>query len=111
MPPTAPQPPKAGPDWTTQAADRLESVVTTVRDKTTVPVQKAARAVVCGLIGAVLGSVALVLLVVALFRLHVYIPVGNKEGRKVWIADVAVGAIFVLLGGLLWSRRKPRHKE
>jgi hypothetical protein len=110
MPPTAPQPPKAGPDWTTNVADRIESVVTTVREKTTVPIQKVARAVVFGLIGAVVGSVALVLLVVALFRLHIYIP-GHKEGRKVWIADVGVGAIFVLLGGLLWRRRKPRHKE
>jgi hypothetical protein len=110
MPPTAPQPPKAGPDWTTQAADRIESVVTSVRDKTTVPVQKAARAVVFGLIGLVIGALALVLLIVAIFRLHVYIP-GHREGRKVWIADVGVGAIFVLIGGFSWSRRKPRHKE
>jgi hypothetical protein len=110
MPQTAPQPPKAGSDWTTEAADRIESVVTAVRDKTTVPVQKAARIVVYGLVGLVIGVLALILLVVAVFRLHVYIPV-HHEGRKVWIADVGVGAIFVLLGGLLWSRRKPRHKE
>jgi hypothetical protein len=110
MPPTAPQPPKAGPDWTTQVADRIESVVTKVRDKTTVPVQKAARAAVFGLIGLVIGALAFVLLIVAIFRLHVYIP-GHREGRKVWIADVGVGAIFVLIGGFCWSRRKPRHKE
>jgi len=110
MPQTAPQPPKAGPDWTTEVADRIESVVTTVRDKTTVPVEKAARAVVYGLIGLVIGIVALVLLVVAIFRLHVYIP-GHREGRKVWIADVGVGAIFVLLGAFCWSKRKPRTKE
>jgi multisubunit Na+/H+ antiporter MnhB subunit len=82
-----------------------------VRDKTTVPVHKAARAVVYGLIGVVVGTITLVLLVVAIFRLHVYIPAGENEGRKVWIAYVAVGAIFVLLGGLLWRRRKPRPKE
>ena len=111
MPQTAPQPPKAGPDWTTDVADKIESVVTAVRDKTTVPVEKAARAVVYGLIGLVIGVVALVLLVVAIFRLHVYIPVGHKEGRKVWIADAGVGAIFVLIGGFCWSRRKPRRKE
>ena len=91
-------------------ACRIESVVTTVRDKTTVPVEKAARAVVYGLVGLVVGVVALVLLVVAIFRLHVYIP-GHREGRRVWIADVGVGAIFVLIGGFCWSRRKPRGKE
>lgn len=110
MPQTAPQPPKAGPDWTTEVADRIESVVTTVRDKTTVPIEKAARIVVYGLIGLVLGVVAMILLVVAIFRLHVYIPV-HAEGRKVWIAYVGVGAIFVLIGGFCWSRRKPRRKE
>ena len=107
---TAPQPPEAGPDWTTEAADRIESVVIAVRDKTTVPVQKAARALIFGLIALIVGIVAFVMLVISLFRLNVYIPV-SEEARKIWIADVVVGAIFVLIGWLLWVRRKPRYKE
>jgi threonine/homoserine/homoserine lactone efflux protein len=110
MQPIAPQPPKADPDWTTEVADRIESVVTAVREKTTVPAQQAALAVIYGLILLVVGIVIIVLLVIAIFRLHVYIPV-SSESRKVWIADVVVGAIFVLLGGLLWRRRRPPIKE
>jgi hypothetical protein len=107
---TAPQPEKAGQDWTTEVADRIETVVTTVRDKTTVPLQNAALVVIYGLIGLVVAVVAVVMLIVAIFRLHVYIPV-NGNARKVWIADVAAGAIFVAFGWFCWRRRKPRIKE
>jgi hypothetical protein len=104
---TAPPPPSPGRDWTAEAADRIEAVVTTVREKTTVPIQKVGAAVVYGLVAAVLGTMALVLLVVGLFRLHVYLPF-HPEGRRVWVTDVALGAIFVVLGGLLWRKRTAR---
>jgi hypothetical protein len=105
----APQSP-AGADWTAQAADRIEAVVTTVRDKTTVPVQKVARAIVFGLIAAILGIMAGFLVVIGLFRLHVYLPLGHNEGRKVWITYVGVGAIFLVAGMFTWRYRKPRPK-
>jgi hypothetical protein len=105
----APQSP-AGSDWTAEAADRIEAVVTTVREKTTVPVQKVARAVVFGFIAAVLGIMAGLLVVIGLFRLHVYLPFRHNEGRKVWVTDAGVGAIFLAAGALIWRYRKPRHK-
>lgn len=105
----APPPPPAGPDWTTHIADRIESVVTAVRDKTTVPVEKAARAVVYGLVAGLLGAVAVVLLIVGVFRLHVYLPF-HPEGRRVWVSYVGGGAIFVALGGFLWRKRTPQRK-
>jgi uncharacterized BrkB/YihY/UPF0761 family membrane protein len=101
---TAPPPPGTGHDWTAEAADRIESVVTAVRDKTTVPVQKIAAVVVYGLVAGVLGATALILLVVGLFRLHVYLPF-HPEGRRVWISYLALGAIFATLGALLWRKR------
>ncbi len=107
---TAPPPPGTGHDWTTVAADRIESVVTTVRDKTTVPVQKAAAAVVYGLVAGVLGATAFVVLVVALFRLHVYLPF-HPEGRRVWTSYVGLGAIFVALGAFLWRKRTAQTRE
>jgi hypothetical protein len=105
----APQSP-AGSDWTVEAADRIDAVVATVREKTTVPVQKVARAIVFGLIAAVLGIVAGVLAAIGLFRLHVYLPFGHNEGRKVWVTYAGVGAIFLAAGTLIWRNRKPRHK-
>ena len=45
-------------DWTVEVTDRIESVVGTVRDKTTVPATKAARLVVFGLVAAMLAMVA-----------------------------------------------------
>jgi len=106
---TASPPPGTGHDWTAEAADRIESVVTTVRDKTTVPVQKIAAMVVYGLVAGVLGAMALILLLVGLVRLHVYLPF-HPEGRRVWTSYVALGAIFVTLGGLLWRRRTAQPK-
>jgi hypothetical protein len=107
---TAPRPPAGHRDWTEQVADRIEAVVETVRDKTTVPITKVARAVVYGLVAGVLGVTALVLLVVAVFRLHVYLPFG-PEGRRVWISYLGTGAIFLLIGLFLWHKRTPRAKE
>ena len=101
---TASPPPASGHDWTTEAADRIESVVTAVREKTTVPVQKIAAVVVYGLVAAVLGATALILMIVGLLRLHVYLPF-HPEGRRVWITYVALGAIFTTAGGFLWRKR------
>ena len=106
---TVPRTPPPARDWTAQGADRIESIVETVRDKTTVPVTKVARGAVYGLIAAVMGLLALILVVVGLFRLHVYLPFGN-EGRKVYITDLGLGAIFLGVGMLLWRRRSPRTK-
>lgn len=93
-------------DWTVDVADRIESTVSTVRDKTTAPLTKVARGVVFGIIAAVTGVVALVLLVVAVLRLHVYLPF-HPEGRRMWVAYVGLGAIFVLAGAFFWRRRTP----
>ena len=39
-------------DWTTDAVDNIERVVTTVRDKTVTPAQNVTRAIVFGLLSA-----------------------------------------------------------
>ncbi|MDQ2754734.1 MAG: hypothetical protein M3R71_04205 [Actinomycetota bacterium] len=96
------------PDWTATVTNRIESVVGTVRDKTTVPITKVARIVVYGLVVAVMATVALVLTVIAVLRLHVYLPF-HPEGRRVWVAYAVVGAIFALAGALCWRKRSPRQ--
>jgi hypothetical protein len=92
-------------DWTTDAADRVESVVATVRDRTVVPAQNATRAVVYGLVAGFLALAAVALLCVAAFRaLESYLP------GDVWIAYLVIGGIFVLAGAFCWTRRTTKRE-
>lgn len=90
-------PEAAGQDWTVQAADTVERVVGSVRDKTTVPLTTIARALVFGLLAAIVGTATLVFLTIGLVRaVDVYTGEGN-----VWIAHGSVGGIFTLVGVFL----------
>ena len=100
-----PQPsPRTGPPegWSQQAADTVVDLVDNVRSKTTGPLLTAAKAIVYGIIAAVLGIVVLVLLSVALMRLiNVYLP------DQVWLAYFLVGGLFTLVGAVVWAKRGP----
>ena len=113
--PTAPARAQTGTDWTVQAADTIDSVVTTIRDKSVVPLTTVARAIVYGLIAAVLGLVALVLVTVALTRLlDVYLPIhgpGATHARAVWVTDAIIGGIFSAGGLLLLRMAKAKGKR
>lgn len=92
-------------DWATEAVDRIEEVVATVRDKTVVPAQNVTKALVYGLLTAFFVGTALMFLSIAAFRaLNAYLPGG------VYWAYLVLGGIFVAGGGLLWSRRAPKSK-
>lgn len=105
------QTPAAGRDWTDEVADRIESVVSTVRDKTTVPVTKAARAVVFGLVAGVLGAGLFLLLIMTVVRLlDVYMPY-HPLGRRVWTVDAGAAAIFLALGAFAWRKRRPSGRD
>ena len=54
-PPGAPSQ-RGGDDWTKSVADAIESVVSKLRDRTTVPLTTLARALVFGLIAALVAS-------------------------------------------------------
>ena len=104
----------AGQDWTVQAADRIESVVGTIRDKTVVPVTTVARGLVYGLVTGVLGIVALVLVAIAALRaLQVYLPlhVGTSHARSIWVSYAIVGGIFILVGWFFLRRANARVKR
>ncbi|MBV9254964.1 MAG: hypothetical protein JO054_12085 [Actinobacteria bacterium] len=93
-------------DWSAQAADTIESVVGSIRDKTTVPLTTVARGIVYGLVAGVVGGIALLLLAIGLIRvLDVYIP-GN-----VWTKYAVIGGLFTVGGLFFWSRRKPKNKD
>jgi len=97
-------------DWTVTVTERIVGLVTTLRDRTTVPVQKIARAVVFGLVITVMAVVALVLVVIGVLRLHVYLPF-HPVARRVWVTYVGLGAIFMVAGAFLWRKRTIRTKE
>jgi hypothetical protein len=96
-------------DWTAPVADRIESVVDTVRDKTTVPATQVARGIVYGIVVLVLALVILVLVIIGLMRvLYVYLPI-HPLARRIWVADAIVSAIFLGAGALVWRLRRPRE--
>jgi hypothetical protein len=87
-------------DWTTDAVDNIERVVTTVRDKTVTPAQNATRAIVFGLLTSFFVATALTIVSIGLFRLvDVYLPGG------VWATYLVFGGIFVVAGTFCWARR------
>lgn len=98
-----------GKDWPDEIADRIESVVLAVRSKTTLPITRAARAVVFGLVAGALGAVAFLLFVIGIVRLlDVYLP-WHPLGRRVWTVDAGAAAIFLGAGAFAWRKRKPRQ--
>lgn len=95
-PPAAARP-KA--DWAAEVADRIDDVVAKVRANTSDKLVGIARIVVYGLLAAILGLTAAVLLLILFFRLLAVIP------GEVWIAYLAFGGLFVAVGLFLWSKR------
>lgn len=103
-----PVPPEADHDWTYEVADRIESTVTTIRDKTTERALLVARIVVYGVVVAVLGIVLLLLFVTTTIRiLIVYVPI-HPIGRRIWVVDAIAAAIFLGSGAFLWRMRRPK---
>ncbi|HUZ11197.1 MAG TPA: hypothetical protein VMU76_13620 [Acidimicrobiales bacterium] len=102
--------PATGPDTrataelSAKAVDTIDLVVANINDRAIRPLLIAARALVFGMLAAVLGIVVVVVASVAVVRLlDVYV----FDGR-VWAAEALLGAIFVAFGLLAWSRRSPR---
>lgn len=88
-------------DWPVQVADRIESTVGSIRDRTAVPLDKAAHWMVYGLLASILGLAAAVLLAIGIVRvIDVYLP------EEVWAAHAVTGGMFLLIGLFLWSRRR-----
>lgn len=106
---TSPSSAPPGGDWPADVAARIDSIVGTVRDKTTVPATTAARVVVYGLVVGVLGAGAAILVVISLIRLlDVYLPF-HPLGRRVWVVDGAAAAIFLGAGLFAWRRRRAKR--
>jgi hypothetical protein len=102
----SPIPPPTTDDWAAQTAGKLDRLVTTIRSQTTDRIVSISRLLVFGLLAAIMGIMALVLLVAAMVRaLDELIP------QEVWLTYLIVGAIFTLAGLFLWSKRQRRPSK
>jgi hypothetical protein len=92
-------------EWSARAADTVESVVDAVHDKVVRPAIVAGRAIVFGVVIAVVGIVVLVLLAVAFVRLlDVY-----AFGGRVWASDALIGVVACGGGFFVWTLRTRRR--
>lgn len=110
---TAPTPPPAssGSDWPAQATDAIVNVIDLVRDKTSGPAISVVRGLVYGTLFAIVGSAALVLVLVLALR---GIDVGvaalleladlERAGRSTWIAHAVMGLLMLIPGVMLWRK-------
>lgn len=89
-----------GADWTTDLLDRLDHYIDVVRSNTTDRLVKVARLLVFGVVGLILGAMAGIVALIMLIRvLDIVLP------REVWLPYVVLGAIFLVAGLFLWSRK------
>ena len=86
-------------EWPAQATDTIVDTIDKVRQKTTKPALTIARALVYGLLAAIVGVVAVIVFLVLLVRLYDnYIP-GN-----VWPLYAGL-AVAMIAGGLILLKR------
>ncbi len=91
----------ASGDWASETAGRLDALIATIRSQTTDRVVSVARFVVFGLLAAVMGVMAGILLLAAAIRfLDEVIP------QEVWVVYLGLGAIFTAIGLFLWSKKE-----
>jgi hypothetical protein len=99
-------------DWPTQAADTIERVVGTVRDKTTGPALTVSRGLVYGTFAAIVGVAALVLVVIVSVRLlDNYLPDAVFGETHTWAAHLILGLVFTIAGLFAWSKRTGAPEE
>lgn len=92
--------------WVAKVTDKIVATVDGVRAKTTTPVEKIGRAIVWGLLIATAGTALLIVLLTGILRLLYElfgrIPgISGREGRSVWMIDVAIGVALLVAGLLL----------
>lgn len=87
-------------DWHVLATEKVVSTVDTVRVKTSGPAIKISRMVVYGIMAAFIGLMAVIMFLIGIVRL-----LNNVLPKDVWLVYLSLGAIFMAVGALLWSKR------
>ena len=92
-------------DWVSQVVGLIDRFVGSLNSKATRPLIKIVRGLVYGVIAACLGVMALILLAIAAVRGLVQLTGAVFSHEQAWLAEVVVGAVFLLAGFLLLSKR------
>ena len=99
--PTGPAPGSAQ-DWTDQVTDLIVDTVDKVRSRTTGPILEIAKGSVHAVVALILLLPVAVLFTVLAVRVLTYFVF-----REVWITYTVLGTLFVLVGVVLWAKRRP----
>ncbi len=98
--------PLTDPKWADEMTDTVVTTVRTIREKTTVPLIYAARGVVFGLLAAILGIFAAVLLILTLLRgLQALLDLAVDWPQAVYLSYLILGALFCLVALVLFKKR------
>ena len=98
-------------DFSTRIPDFLESATEKIRSMTVDRVARILTFLALGLVAATLVGAALVFLMIGFFRI-----LGELADKicdcdqSMEIAYAVVGGLFLALGALLWSKRKPKER-
>ncbi len=90
-----------GPDWGGQISTMFLDLVDSVRDKTSGPALKVARALVYGLV------IFVALIALGILSLILLVRIANFLPWSVWFAYLVLGLLFFGIGSFLWSKRRP----
>jgi len=88
-------------EWPSKAADLVDLVVDTIRDRVIRPVILVGRTIVFGLLIAALVVVVAVVIAVAVLRLLDVYAFANH----VWASYAVLSAVFAIVGLWAWSKR------
>ena len=90
-------------DWTTDAADAIDNAVGFARERAVDPIHAIVRAVIYGLLAALILIPAVTLVTIGVFRLLAIAAI--EAGLGVWAAWTGLGGIFLVIGWFCWIRR------
>lgn len=85
-------------DWTDQVTDLIVDKIDVIRSHTTGPILEISKGMVYAVVAFILAVPIVLFLLIGLVRLvTIWIPA--------WTAYLGIGALFVLVGAMLWSKR------
>ncbi len=92
--------PLGDPDLPRKVVDRIDGIADLFRTKVAQPLERSVRALVLALLSAIVGTAAVVVLLVGAFRLASALLAPNE-----WIVHAVLGVLFVTLGvGVFWRK-------
>ncbi len=88
-------------DLPERGTELVDTLVELFRDKTVRPMTLVTRALVFGIIVFTASVVTVTLMSITLIRLLTVYAFGGR----VWLSDLVVGALFVIVGFVAWTKR------